>query len=82
MEILGKWEESPAELDVLGTHGRSGIARLVLGSAAERIARHALCSALHGRVDIARCSIPRDRSVPCGSDRRCGNGVRRRLPPR
>ncbi len=32
-----------ADLTVLGTHGRRGAPRLVLGSGAERILRHAPC---------------------------------------
>lgn len=39
--ILEVAEELPADLIVLGTHGRSGIARLVLGSVAESVAREA-----------------------------------------
>jgi glycine betaine transporter len=32
-----------ADLIVMGTHGRSGISRLVLGSVAETVIRHAHC---------------------------------------
>ena len=34
------------DLVVIGTHGRTGIARVLLGSVAERVARHASCSVL------------------------------------
>ena len=34
------------ELIVLGTHGRSGISRALIGSVAERVVRHAPCSVL------------------------------------
>ncbi len=38
VDQAGEW---PADLLVCGTHGRSGIQRLVLGSDAEYVARHA-----------------------------------------
>lgn len=40
-----------AALIVVGTHGRSGIKRLVLGSVAERTVRHAECDVLVARGD-------------------------------
>jgi nucleotide-binding universal stress UspA family protein len=39
-------EEIDAELIVIASHGRSGISRLLLGSVAERILRHAKCPVL------------------------------------
>ena len=42
------------DLVVLGTHGRSGIMRVLLGSAAERVARHADCPVLLVRRRAAR----------------------------
>lgn len=39
-----------ADLLVLGTHGRKGIARAVLGSVAEAVTRHAPCSVLAVRA--------------------------------
>ena len=35
-----------SNLIVIGTHGRSGLAHLVMGSVAERVVRHALCPVL------------------------------------
>ena len=35
-----------SNLIVIGTHGRSGLAHLVMGSVAERVARHAQCPVL------------------------------------
>ena len=35
-----------ADLIVMGTHGRSGVTRAILGSVAERVVRHAPCSVL------------------------------------
>jgi nucleotide-binding universal stress UspA family protein len=39
--ILEEAKRSAADLIVLGTHGRSGLRRLVLGSVAEGVVRHA-----------------------------------------
>jgi nucleotide-binding universal stress UspA family protein len=44
--ILTKAAEMPADLLVLGTHGRSGFERLVLGSVTERVLRKAGCPVL------------------------------------
>lgn len=38
--------ERKASMIVIGTHGRTGIARLMLGSVAERVAREARCDVL------------------------------------
>ncbi|HVC34500.1 MAG TPA: universal stress protein [Chloroflexota bacterium] len=40
-EIVAEAKDWPADLIVLGTHGRGGIGRLVLGSVAEGVARAA-----------------------------------------
>ncbi len=44
--ILQAAEELPAQLLVLGTHGRTGLKRLALGSVAEKVVRGAHCSVL------------------------------------
>jgi nucleotide-binding universal stress UspA family protein len=41
LEIARFASDSGADLVVLGTHGRSGLSRLLLGSVAERVLRHA-----------------------------------------
>jgi nucleotide-binding universal stress UspA family protein len=41
------------DLCVVGTHGRTGIARLVLGSVSERVVRHAECDVLVARAEPA-----------------------------
>lgn len=38
--------EHPVDLIVMGTHGRTGVARLVMGSVAEAVVRHANCPVL------------------------------------
>jgi nucleotide-binding universal stress UspA family protein len=45
-EILGVASEMAASLIVLGTHGRSGFERLMLGSTAEKVLRKATCPVL------------------------------------
>jgi universal stress protein A len=45
-EIFGAAEECHADLIVMGTHGRSGISRLLLGSVAEAVLRKAPCPVL------------------------------------
>ena len=44
--IVACAEELGAELIVVGTHGRTGLARLTLGSVAEHVIRNAGCSVL------------------------------------
>ena len=45
-EIVGQVEELPADLLVLGTHGRSGFERLFLGSVTEKVVRKVACPTL------------------------------------
>jgi len=45
-EILRELAEHPVDLVMLGTHGRGGLDRLVLGSVASTVARQAPCSVL------------------------------------
>ena len=45
-EIVRVAEELPADMIVIGTHGRSGFDRLMLGSVTERILRRAPCPVL------------------------------------
>lgn len=48
--ILRVAEENPFDLIVMGTHGRKGFERLVMGSVAERVVRQAHCPVLTVRV--------------------------------
>jgi nucleotide-binding universal stress UspA family protein len=48
-KILDAAAELGADLIVLGSHGRKGVQRFLLGSVAENVARHAQCS-----VEIVR----------------------------
>lgn len=49
--IIGAAREWGADLVVIGTHGRGGIARLALGSVAEGVVRAAPCPVLVIRAD-------------------------------
>jgi len=50
LEVTQAAREAGCDLLVVGTHGRSGIKRLVLGSVAERIVREAHCDVLVARA--------------------------------
>jgi len=50
--ILAAAEELHADLIVMGTHGRRGVSRLVLGSVAESVARTAPCPVLLVRAAL------------------------------
>jgi nucleotide-binding universal stress UspA family protein len=52
--IANAAEQLSAELVVVGTHGRTGFQRMLLGSVAEAVVRHAPCSVL----------VVRSRSAP------------------
>jgi nucleotide-binding universal stress UspA family protein len=62
--ILDEAAAWPADLIVLGSHGRTGLTRLLLGSVSETIVRHAPCS-----VEIVRAPHPAaaPRQVPATS---------------
>jgi nucleotide-binding universal stress UspA family protein len=50
-EILGYAADSDADVVVMGTHGRSGVDRLLLGSVAEKVVRSSPIPVLTIRVD-------------------------------
>ncbi len=50
--------EVGADVIVIGTHGRSGIAHMLLGSVAEQVLRTAPCSVLTVRPDAFRFELP------------------------
>jgi nucleotide-binding universal stress UspA family protein len=52
-EIARLAEEMEADLIVLGTHGRSGLGRLLMGSVAEQVMRKASCPVLTVRMPMA-----------------------------
>jgi nucleotide-binding universal stress UspA family protein len=50
-EVAKEW---PADLVVLGSHGRKGIEHLLMGSVSETVARHASCSVAIVRIPAGR----------------------------
>ena len=50
--IIDEAKKWGADLIVLGSHGRTGLNRFLLGSVSEAVARHAACS-----VEIVRASV-------------------------
>lgn len=52
--ILGTAEEWKADLIVLGSHGKHGIEKFLLGSVAESVARHAKCSVMIVRTPAVK----------------------------
>jgi nucleotide-binding universal stress UspA family protein len=58
-EILRQAREIDADLIVMGTHGRTGLARLLMGSVAEQVVRQAPCPVLTVRTPMAEAvAIP------------------------
>lgn len=49
--IVSELENPTYDLVVIGTHGRTGLARILLGSVAEKVVRHAPCSVIAVRPD-------------------------------
>ena len=57
---VGKWN---ANLIVLGTHGRRGVGRLLMGSGAEKILRHATVPVLLVRDHVISNDVPEPSDV-------------------
>jgi nucleotide-binding universal stress UspA family protein len=51
-EILRVAQETKSDLIVLGTHGRTGLVRLLMGSVAEQVLRKASCPVLTVRATL------------------------------
>ena len=69
-EILAQAKASRPDLLVIGSHGRGGVQRLVLGSVAERILRLATCPVLTVRrgVNRARRRVSPFETILCATD--------------
>lgn len=55
-EICKVAEETHADLIVMGSHGRTGLSHVFLGSVAERVVRHAPCPVLVARLPKPKTS--------------------------
>ncbi|HEX6275324.1 MAG TPA: universal stress protein [Polyangiaceae bacterium] len=80
-EIIRRAETWGADLVVVGSHGRSGLARMLLGSVAERVVRHAHVSVLVARetsapgvvvaaTDLSEASLPVVEAAARAAERR------------
>lgn len=55
--ILDKVKENRADLIVVGSHGRTGLTRMLLGSVAEKLARHAPCPVMISRLQEVPAAV-------------------------
>ena len=62
-EIVDCADEEEMDLVVMATHGRSGVSRLVLGSVAERVLRHAPVPVVVLRPANKRTLRPQDEAI-------------------
>jgi nucleotide-binding universal stress UspA family protein len=69
-EILAQARASRADLVVIGSHGRGGVQRLVLGSVAEKVLRQATCPVLTVRRGVSRTRRSRSpfKTILCPTD--------------
>jgi len=63
-EICRVVQESHADLIVMGTHGRTGLSRLLMGSVAEQVMRQAECPVLTVRLPMPETIAERSAVVP------------------
>lgn len=74
-EILRYASRFAIDLIVIGTHGCTGLRRVLLGSVAERVVRGARCPVLvvpaASTVDLAALGVDREPDVDEGMPRRC-----------
>jgi nucleotide-binding universal stress UspA family protein len=74
-EILRYAARQAIDLIVIGTHGRTGVTRVLLGSVAERVVRGAHCPVLvvpaAATVDAVGSGAEGEREVEGGAPRRC-----------
>lgn len=57
-QIIGYAKSHDIDLIVMGTHGRSGLAHMLLGSVAERVVQHAPCPVLTVRPQDFKFEMP------------------------
>ena len=59
--ILGMARREQADLIVMGPHGRTGLARVVLGSVAEHVVRQGTCPVMTVKAPVPPGSSPQYR---------------------
>ena len=77
-EILALAEDVQADLILVGTHGRHGLKRLLMGSVAERVVRNATCPVLVMRprsYDASRQQAPEPPCPDCLEVREASSGA-------
>lgn len=70
-EIVDQAATMNADLIVIGTHGRSGVERLILGSVAEKVLRKAACAVMtvpHGLPEDASADVVLYKRILCPID--------------
>jgi nucleotide-binding universal stress UspA family protein len=60
-EIVAMAEKIPCDLIVMGTHGRTGLGRMVMGSVAEQVVRKASCPVLTVKSPLSETVSVSDR---------------------
>jgi nucleotide-binding universal stress UspA family protein len=58
--ILRKAEGTDCDLIVMGTHGRTGVGRLLMGSVAEQVLRRAPCPVLTVKSPLPEAHVPEE----------------------
>jgi nucleotide-binding universal stress UspA family protein len=61
--ILDVAQEAEADLIVMGTHGRTGVGRLLIGSVAEQVLRKAACPVLTVKTPSSRAASRSQRTA-------------------
>jgi nucleotide-binding universal stress UspA family protein len=66
-EIVRHAEDAGLDLIVMGTHGRTGVERLLMGSVAEKVMRAAACSVLVVKLPKGQSKADRPHAELCAS---------------
>jgi nucleotide-binding universal stress UspA family protein len=68
-EIVAVAEEAPCDLIVMGTHGRTGLRRALLGSVAEQVLRRAPCPVLTVKTPFPAAQAEERAALPAEATR-------------
>ena len=86
-DIVNEAEKNRVDMIIIGTHGRAGLKRLMMGSVTAKVIGHALCNVLvvplHAKVDCRNILIATDgsrysdaaASEAIGIAKRCGGSL-------